>query len=170
MDKTLVALRRMGKGRFYLALGYLIWSLLPHFHIVNHSHAGGSHTHASFSADQVRLANQVVDNLDPAELASPESPGFGGEALPKASSRVIGPQGSPEDFATGLHALSSQNADAGRHGHFWEDPNLAGLVSGVSRVTFTVAPALIALTRYLAPTLRSLRSAPARGPPCFLPA
>lgn len=162
------ALRRIGKGRFYLALGYLIWSLLPHFHIVNHSHAGGSHVHESFSTDQVRMANQVVDHLDPAETASSKPAGFGGEALPKAPVADSRPEGSPQDFPIGAHAFSQENAEAGRHGHYWEDPNLAGIVSGVSAITFAAAHAHSAPVAYLAPTLRSLRSAPARGPPAFL--
>ena len=155
MVNTMDALRRIGKGRFYLALGYLIWSLLPHFHIVNHSHAGGAHVHASFSTDQVRLANQVADNLDPSEMPSPEAADFGGEALPKASSHATPPEESPESFSTGLHRLSSPTADAGRHGHFWEDPNLAGLVSGVSVVPFFIVLAVFVLAAYLAPSLRS---------------
>jgi hypothetical protein len=168
MAGTMKTLRRTGKGRFYLALGYLIWSLLPHFHIVNHSHAGGSHVHASFATEEVNLANRVVDNLDPAVTASSKPAEFGGEALPRASLAGSRPDGFPGASAIGVHALVPGNGDAGRHGHYWEDPNLAGIVSGFSKVHSAAAFAHVAGDAYLAPSLRSLRSAPARGPPAFL--
>jgi hypothetical protein len=149
----------MARGRFYLAMTYLVWSLLPHFHILIHSHAGDSHFHASYTATQVETANQVLENLGSEdEAAAPAD--FGG----KAKRLPIDKHGSSSgEFSA--HAAGSE-----LHGHFWEDPNLAGLVSESQPTLLCGFPVSQALFPYLAPALHDIGYADARGPPDSLPA
>lgn len=154
-------LRRIAKAqspraRFYLALGYLIWALLPHFNLIYHTHEGGSHFHASFSPAEVAQANQVLDALGPAALADAGTPEVGG--LEPAATAVAGAASMAADAASGLH------------GHYWEDANLAGLASLPGFSLIVAALLLLAMIRYQAPLFRFAGKLTARGPPAFLPA
>lgn len=160
MHSGMGKLGRMGRGRFYLALTYFLWSLLPHFHVLTHSHAAGSHSHASLSAAQVDLANRVLENLGPAELPDAEAAEVGG-GLTAGDVRPPG----------GSHAaLAPVRSGSELHGHFWEDPNLAGLVSRDHALPFCAALIALAFASYASPSLRILHRAAARGPPALLPA
>jgi hypothetical protein len=163
-------LGRNGKGRFHLALAYLIWSLLPHFHVLFHSHAGGAHFHATFDPAQVSLANRVMDNLEGSGLRGAAMAEVGGEAL-NASQRPAGVESlSIPALGLGDTGLKAGQADPNRHGHFWEDPNLAGMASSIAAALAVAALILAAAAAYPSPDLRALRRFPARGPPAFLPA
>lgn len=145
------------RTRFYLAIGYMLWALLPHFHLIYHSHAGGSHFHATLAPSQVKQANQVLDALGPAVLADAAMPEVGGEALPALA-------------IAGAAALSAADAASGLHGHFWEDANLAGLAALPGFQLLIAALLVLAMLRYQAPLFRFAGRLTARGPPVFLPA
>jgi hypothetical protein len=170
MAMRMQRLNKMAKGRVYLALAYFIWSLLPHFHILFHSHAGGAHVHASFSTAQVAMANQVLDNLAPGELPGAAETEIGGEALASPCPLQCAPEAAAMAIAAGEAGLHPDSTDPNRHGHFWEDPNVAGLASGISTLPFLSALILAAPAAYLAPPLRAIGLFPARGPPAVLPA
>jgi hypothetical protein len=162
-------LGRNGKGRLHLALAYLIWTLLPHFHLLYHSHAGGAHFHASFDAAQVSLANRLMDNLEGSGLREAPMAEVGGGEV-NASSRPKGVEPlSILALAAGEAGLKA-GRDADLHGHFWEDPNLAGMASSMVAALAIAALILAAARAYPSPDLRALRRFPARGPPAFLPA
>lgn len=145
------------RTRFYLALGYLLWALLPHFHLTYHSHAGGSHFHATLAPSQIQQANQVLDALGPAALAEAATPEVGGEALTAMA-------------VVGAAVISAADAASGLHGHYWEDANLAGLAALPYFQLLIAALLLLALFRYQAPMFRFAGRLTARGPPAFLPA
>lgn len=157
MDKLkTIALARNPRIRFYLALGYLLWSILPHFNLIYHTHAGGSHFHATLSPTQVAQANRVLEALGPAALAATVPTEVGGLELSVAS--------------VGGALLAAADAASGLHGHYWEDANIAGLVSLPLLSLLLSALALLALARYQAPLFRFAGRLTARGPPAFLAA
>jgi hypothetical protein len=160
-------LGRNGKGRLHLALAYLIWTLLPHFHVLYHSHAGGAHFHASFDAAQVSLANRLMDNLEGSGLRDAAMAEVGGgERNASQRPKVVEPLAILA-LAAGEAGLKA-GGGANLHGHFWEDPNLAGMASSIAAALAIAALILAALAAYPAPDLRALRRFPARGPPAFL--
>ena len=151
-------LQCMASGReptlaFYFALAYFVWSIVPHFHLILHTHAGGAHAHAALSGAQVRLANQVLDDLGPAGLPDADPAEFGGEANAPAA-------------APGEPALAA-GAAGSPHAHFWDDANLAGAASLTFFAALAAAILLFRLVRYLAPALAPMGPALARGPPVF---
>lgn len=153
-------LRRMAAGRdprfrFHLALAYLLWSILPHFHVLFHSHAGGApHFHASLTSAQTALANRVLDGLGAADVRGMSETEVGGEekAAPIAASGEA-------DLGAGREGL---------HSHYWEDANLAGVLSFPTLAAMAVVLVLFSAVRYLPPGLRPSGAAPARGPPSLL--
>lgn len=151
---------RMSRGRFYLALTYLVWSLLPHFHILIHSHAGDSHFHAAYSATEVETANRVLETLASESGNSEQSAGFGG--IHKPDTRYSA------GSATG--GISRPQSGSELHGHFLEDPNLAGLASPIQSISPSSVLAPSNPRSYQDPSVRAVRPASARGPPAFLPA
>ena len=146
-------LKRIADGRdprasFYAALAYLLWSIVPHFHLLIHSHAGGGHSHAALTGAQVRLANGVLDGLGPAGMS------FAGD---------IGGCEAPVHAAT--EPALADGSGGVLHAHFWEDANLAGLAS-LPAFLFAAAAFLVSfLSRYRAPALSRPGTALARGPP-----
>lgn len=150
---------RMARGRFYLAMTYLVWSLIPHFHVLIHSHAGDSHFHASYSATQVEMANRVLETLGP-EDAEATPADFGGNGIRNSTA----PAGSSSGD------ISRPDAGSEMHGHFWEEPNLAGLasLSPAAPLRADLVPAASPL--YQDPSLRVILRAAARGPPALPPA
>lgn len=149
---------RHPRARFYLALVFLIWSVLPHFHVLIHSHAGGPHVHASFSAEETDLANRVLEGLGPAGLPDADS-----ETGAAADGAMRG------RASAGETALAS-GGEAASHGHFWEDANLAGAAALPASALPAVLVIALILARYLPPGLRPSGAAPARGPPSPVPA
>jgi hypothetical protein len=151
-----MAAGRDPRFRFRLALAYLLWSILPHFHVLFHSHAGGApHFHASLTSAQTALANRVLDGLGPAGLQGMAPTEVGGEE--KAA-----PVPAPGDVAL------AAGRDASLHGHYWEDANLAGALSFPTLAAMTAVLVLFFAVRYLPPGLRPSGAAPARGPPSLL--
>jgi hypothetical protein len=73
-------------------------------------------------------------------------------------------------LAVGETGLKAGQSDPNLHGHFWEDPNLAGVASSIAAAAAIAALILAAAAAYPTPDLRALRRFPARGPPAFLPA
>lgn len=166
---------RISRTRFYLAFAYLLWSIVPHFHLLVHSHAGGAHTHAALSGAQVRLANQVLEGLGPAVLSQTAETDFSGEETDDAEKPLIDLPG--ESGLSGLAGGSGHPvteailaaASAGmRHAHFWEDANLAGAVPLPAFAGLCAAFFFHAAFRYAAPSLKARAQSPARGPPALL--
>lgn len=105
---------------FFLAVAFLVWSLLPHYQLVVHTHPGDGdgHRHATLSKSQMELADRMALAL----AASGEDirPGeFSGEALPGPSR----PSGFP--------ALAPSRG-ASAHAHFQEDANVSALASSLA--------------------------------------
>jgi hypothetical protein len=162
--KMIKQIKRMASAdnlrvRFYLALGYLVWALLPHFNLIYHTHAGGSHFHATLSPTQVKQANAMLEALGPAALAEAATPEVGGLDLAASVASTF----------TGA-ALRAADAASGLHGHYWEDANLAGLASFPGFSLITAALLLLAMIRYQGPLFRFAGKLTARGPPSLLPA
>jgi len=153
-------LGRMARGRFYLALTYLVWSLLPHFHVLIHSHAGDSHFHAAYSATEVETANRVMETLGTGYSDTGSQAGFGGEAKPASSSTVGSSSGD----------ISRPDPGSELHGHFLEDPNLAGLASQAQSIPSRSFLASPAASRYQEPSFCGIGRPSARGPPAFVSA
>ncbi len=152
------------RSRFYFAFVYLVWSILPHFHVLFHSHAGsGPHHHASFSPAQISLANRVIDGLGPAGLAGASEPDVGGEetnavSVPRALQATMA-------YAVAGESALAPGRDAFLHGHYWEDANLAGVASLPGFSVLAVVMIAFVAVRYLPPGLRPSGAALARGPP-----
>lgn len=154
MPRATARLKRISAGKdphaaFYVALAYLLWAIVPHFHLLIHSHAGGAHSHAALTGAQVRLANRVLDGLGPAGLSATGE--IGGMEIP-----TVRAAGEPT-FAVG--------SDRALHAHFWEDSNLASLASLPLFALACAALLLFFASRYLSPALSLQGSALPRGPP-----
>jgi hypothetical protein len=161
-------LRRIAAGRdpqaaFYLALAYFLWAIIPHFHVLVHSHAGGAHSHAALSGAQVRLANRLLDGLGPAGLAGSADGDIGGQETSASGGE---PRGRAVAPVAGETAMAAGN-EAHWHAHYWEDANLAGAASLPIFALACAAALLYFAVRYLPPALGPSGSAPARGPPAF---
>jgi len=164
--------------RFYLALFYFIWSLLPHFHVVTHSHAGGNgfHSHARFSAAEIAFANNTLDALGPAALAS------GGLKGADNAEWMLEEKGSlfhsetpelprPGSEVTALNrGLKSTNANAFSHNHYFEDANLLGVLSVIILGLALSIFIPYSLRRIVNPFSIPFGFAFARGPPVYIPA
>ncbi len=155
--------RRISRTRFYLAFAYLLWSIVPHFHLLVHSHAGGAHRHAALSGAQVRLANQVLEGLGPAVLSQTAETEISGEETDGVEKTAACPAGHPVSEAI----LAAASAGM-RHAHFWEDANLAGAVSAPAFAGLCAAVFFYAAFRYAAPSLKAWAPSLARGPPAPL--
>ena len=159
---------RLPKVRFHLALAYLIWSILPHYHLLVHSHPGGdgAHTHLSFSAAEVGLANRALEALGPAVLAGDTRAEFslepGDAAAGKASVAA--------HAIAGETALAGSTGDGNPHSHYWEDANLAGILSLCFAGLLIVLAIPYILRRHPAPFSGRLGLTWARGPPLLSPA
>jgi hypothetical protein len=158
----------MARGRFYLALAYLIWTILPHFHVLFHSHAGGAHFHATFTPTQVRMANRVLDGLGPSALATAQEADVGGEAAQAASADPLAEAATA--WAPGAAALSAGAAGSGLHGHYWEDANLAGILGLFFAALIATRYFSRSFSRAEAPDARPMGFRLARGPPLPFPA
>jgi hypothetical protein len=146
-----MAVGRDPRTAFYLAVGYLLWSIVPHYHLLIHSHAGGAHSHAALTGAQVRLANSVLDGLGPAGLSA-GADDIGGVEAPV-------PMSGEPTLASGPRGVL--------HVHFWEDSNLASLVS-LPGFALLGADFLAAFfSRYRSPALSLSGLAFARGPPAL---
>jgi hypothetical protein len=153
MFRTLRRLMRAQepKAAFHLAVAYLIWSIAPHFHQLYHTHAPGGAAPAALSQDQVRMANRVLNELGPAGLTEAKDDGAGTEE----HVRLVYP--SEPTVADGAEGI--------RHGHSWEDANLAGAAGLPDFHSLRPGPLPYPRPRYLPPGLRPTGAAPARGPP-----
>jgi hypothetical protein len=137
--------------RFHLALAFLIWSLVPHFRLIIHSHggAGDGHAHAALSAGEIELADQAL------------------QALPSAEPREFG--GGPVDSPGPIAGAGGESWNAGpelpAHAHFHQDTNTVSalpvrLASAASPSSDSSHPPL-----YRAPVPAVPDDRPARGPP-----
>jgi hypothetical protein len=157
-----------GKLPFYLALGYLIWSILPHAAFRVHEHAGGSaaHAHLSFhdaglrvgaavTANPPELAPSLFGSADsmesPAQTSSGVSAGSGLESLDPLEPRAAHPQ-----------SFKPENP---RHGHFTEDDNILAAGITVARSLLPVPHPVPGPASVLSPLLPYSGPATARGPP-----
>lgn len=166
------SLRRIAKGKdpkaaFYFALAYLLWSIVPHFHVLIHSHAGGAHSHAELDGAQVRLANRVLEGLGPAGFAASADGELSGQESPSRSAAGVSAEEARPSLPPGETALAA-GGDAGLHAHFWEDTNLAGTAPFPAFALACAVALLFLAARYLPPALSPAGAAPARGPPAFL--
>lgn len=143
--------------RFHCALAFLVWSLIPHYYLVLHSHEDGErgHAHAGLTREDVESARHGHGH------ASHSTPVDGpGESQPVE----------PLDAESALLALL-KISDAGEplHGHIGEDPNLAGeALQADPSVSVSGLPAE-ATAGYNSPSLPILFPLGARGPPSRLP-
>jgi hypothetical protein len=153
-----------GRAAFFLALGYLIWSLLPHAHFQVHAHADGELPHSHFSFHDLKLRNQTLVTANPEDASD--------AALGRAEGSVS-QEPEPADAATSAGAAVARAfaTERGfkplnlRHGHFTEDQNIlaigmalaAGDPAAPLRISLT-CPTLSPLLPYSGPTQ-------ARGPP-----
>jgi hypothetical protein len=139
-------LRRNAGLRFYGAIAFLIWALVPHYFQVLHAHNGGdrAHQHADISRADIQRAQHGH-----AHAQAPET-------RPE--------QGFQPSEAPGSVLLLSA-ADAGLHGHFGKDPNLAGTLLDIEPVSPDLPPSSQARVDYLAPALILFPLHTARGPP-----
>jgi hypothetical protein len=151
---------------FFLALGYLIWSLLPHAHFLVHTHADGdlAHAHTHLSLHDLKLRNETLISANPenapdAALERDFDPGAVGVEAASANACASTGWGQSPGPDRGLKATVL------RHGHFTEEQNIlaAGLAcTSPEPATLPRAsgnfPTLNPLLPYSGPTL-------ARGPP-----
>lgn len=174
-------IRRAGPSRsingilpFYLALGYLIWSILPHAAFRVHEHAGGSaaHTHLSFHDAGLQAGSVVTAN--PSEWAQ-ESPESEPETESAFATAMAGIAAEPlETFeplelprliqsrAAHPQAFKPENP---RHGHFTEDDNILAAGISVARTLFPIPHPVSVPAPVLSPSLPYSGPATARGPP-----
>lgn len=134
--------------RFYLAMAFLLWSVLPHFSVYRHAHTGSSgHEHATLTPAQVQLANQVALAL-PADA----EPDFGGESVPLSRSGAEEPSLNPDP-------------EVRIHAHFQQDPNVHAQGIAPRDIAPDSPPALFLSARPSAPDLGWRFEQQARGPP-----
>jgi hypothetical protein len=162
MRRLRAGMKRLAAGRdrkatFYLAFLYFLWSIVPHFHLLIHSHGGGAHAHAELSGAQVRLANRVLEGLGPAGLQGSADGDQGG--LETGARSVARGPGEPALAAGPGHDW---------HAHYWEDANLAGQASLPAWASLAAALLAFLAARYRAPALGPTGPASARGPPFAL--
>ena len=86
-------LSAMPQGRFYLAFAFFIWSILPHFHLLVHSHKGGTgnHVHPSFSAADLPMANRILGVPGPAALDESRGDEFTIDESNSAAATLVDP-------------------------------------------------------------------------------
>jgi len=141
--------------RFYAALGFLLWSVLPHFSAYVHSHRPGkeAHSHRSLSKTQVELAQRLAVSAGEAFGEGALSPAFGLEEGNAASGIPI-PQGPALSESPWL-----------LHGHFQDDANatLTPWTAGARLVHVPPDPAPDVFPSH--PLRRPCREVQARGPP-----
>lgn len=152
-----------GKLPFYLALGYLIWSILPHAAFRVHEHAGGSaaHTHLSFHDAGLRVESAVAAN--PPEMAagiSGPAESVDSAASAEAIEAMAGSGGGPR----AAHPQSYRPENP-RHGHFTEDDNIPAAGISVTRALPPVPHPVPVPASVLSPSLPYAGPATARGPP-----
>lgn len=185
--RTGASLAEGGKLPFYLALGYLIWSILPHAAFRVHEHAGGSaaHTHLSFHDAGLKVGSTIAANppeWTPGASESTEwTPGASGPAEPMESTVsageaaptvsvpaawAIAPEGMAES-GIGPRAAHPQSfkPENPRHGHFTEDDNILATGISVSRILLPVPHPASLPASVLSPSLPYTGPATARGPP-----
>lgn len=177
MKNRLQSLRRNTGLRFNCALALLVWSLLPHYFLVLHSHKGGnaSHSHAqlartdsqaahehaheaeSITAENVALANQILAILESSK-DEPEALGAQEKASkPHENAPITASEPDPN--------LAAGSSNSGLHGHIGQDPNLSGVVA-IGLPAPTAPPEVTPEpSSYLSPELPSLLLRQARGPP-----
>lgn len=161
MRIRLKSLRGNRRLRFHLGLAFLIWSLIPHYGFLVHSHAGGSHGHFhnTLSKSDLAEANAVLETLE-----GPQPSGIVVFSKAQEPKRAQAPSqaGAPGDRKV-------RDTDTGnRHAHSWADANFVSLSSQSGWVLPDVLPPLEAFDPYLAPDLIPVFDRPARGPPAFL--
>jgi hypothetical protein len=155
---------------FYLALGYLIWSILPHAAFRVHEHAGGSvaHTHLSFHDAGLRVESAVTANPpelapefaperpDPAESSEPQAFAMSGKTSEAMAESGVAPRAAhPQSF----------KPENPRHGHFTEDDNILATGISLARALLPVPHPVPVPASVLSPSLPYSGPATARGPP-----
>jgi len=165
----------LARVRFYLALFYFIWSMLPHFHVLTHSHEGGNgfHSHASFSAMEIAFANNALDALGPAALASGGLKGADNAEWMLEEKGTLFHSETPEPPAPGSE-ISSLNrglksTTALSHNHYFEDANLLGVLTVIILGLSLTLLIPYFLRRIANPFSIQFGFAFARGPPVFIP-
>lgn len=142
--------------RFYAALGFLLWSVLPHFSLYLHAHGRDTqgHVHQSFSPSQVALAQSLAASVVAAYGEASLSPSFG--LSDETSARRTGSGAGETALASSppsLHAHYQEEANATLTP--WEAPARQVLPAPPSVSPFRPSPAI----------LRPVRAVQARGPP-----
>ena len=141
--------------RFYAALGFLLWSVLPHFsaYVHTHSRGQGGHTHGSLSKSQVELAQRLAVSAGEVFGDSALSPSFG-----------LSEENVPAEIQV-PHGAALSGSQSLRHGHFQDDANATSTpwTPGDRLIHVPPDPAPAAFPSH--PLLRAVRESPARGPP-----
>lgn len=143
---------------FYTALGFLLWSVLPHFSAYVHVHPDedAGHSHRNLSKSQVELAQRLAESAGEAFGEEALSPSFG---LSEANAEGCPP------LPAGHAALSA--AAELLHGHFQEDANSTVTPwSGGSRVV-QVPPRAVPPFFPSHPLRSPVHEIRVRGPPVF---
>lgn len=151
---------RKGKLPFYLALGYLIWSLFPHASFRIHEHAGGSGAHTHLSFHDAGLRNGTLVTANPAETEAAAAHRFHTDDATTidgiAAAVVVEPRAAhPQSFKPGNP----------RHGHFTEDDNILSAGISIARALLPVVHPVPVPAPVLSPLLPYSGPANARGPP-----
>ncbi len=73
MNKAMQIFRKALRLRGYLAFAFLLWSIVPHFQLITHTHTGGEkgHFHADLSKGDIANANLIFNTLE-GVASSPE--------------------------------------------------------------------------------------------------
>jgi hypothetical protein len=152
-------MRRNREMRFHFAFLFLAWTLIPHFHLLVHSHAGGgrAHTHSELTKKDIRQLNRLEAAVEGTE--GWDKP-VERDSLPSAVSPVPAGPYSESTLADGDPSIW--------HSHSCEDPNITAL--GPQWDLHSQAPPQIveSVLIYLSPARAYIFPHPARGPPTSL--
>lgn len=151
---------REGKLPFYLALGYLIWSLFPHASFRIHEHAGGSGAHTHLSFHDAGLRNGTLVTANPAETEAAAAHQSHREDA--ATTGGCAAESTVEPRAAHPQSFKPENP---RHGHFTEDDNILSAGISISRVLLPSVHPVPVPAPVLSPLLPYSGPATARGPP-----
>lgn len=142
------------KLRFYLALGFLLWAVMPHFSLTIHAHQGDGPEHGHSILDRAQLS--LAENLSEAATVS-----YGASAVQAEFGLA--------EFGLFIHATPDQPAFAASglryHGHYQEDANAVATYLFPNHKTHLPAPAIASASLPVAPLNPSFLENPARGPP-----
>jgi hypothetical protein len=153
-----------GRAAFFLALGYLIWSLLPHAHFQVHAHADGELPHSHFSFHDLKLRNQTLVTANPEDASDAAL----GRATVSVSAESESADGGAHAGAAVERAFATEKGFKPlnlRHGHFTEDQNILaiGMAMAAGEPAAPLRISLICST--LSPLLPYSGPTQARGPP-----